>query len=78
MPESIREYLAAMDRQADALRSVMDCPARGPVLPISLQPECGLCGELTECKAGKGQTPGRVTIDDCLYCVSTQNVWGGG
>jgi hypothetical protein len=76
--ESIREYLAAMHRQADALRSVMDCPDRGPILPISLQPECGMCGEQTECKAGKGQIPGRVTLDDCLHCVATQNVLSGG
>jgi hypothetical protein len=66
------------DLHQEALRSVMACPDRGPVLPVSLQPECGMCGELTECRAGKGQLPGRVTLDDCLHCVSIQNVLSGG
>jgi hypothetical protein len=47
------------------------CPDRGPVLPLSLQDDCGCRGqELSECRAGKGATPGRVTLRECLACQS--------
>jgi hypothetical protein len=51
------------------LARVRECPHRGGVLPVSRQAECG-CGELTECRAGKGRTPGAVTLDECLGCVT--------
>jgi hypothetical protein len=54
-----------------ALGRVRDCPDRGPVLPLSLQP-AGCCGpgpEVSACGAGKGAVPGRVTLADCLACV---------
>ena len=47
--------------------AVHACPHRGPVLPVSQQPECG-CAELTECRAGKGIRPGGVTLRECLDC----------
>jgi hypothetical protein len=50
------------------LAAISACPHRGPVLPMSLQPECG-CSELSECRAGEGAEPGRVTIQDCLSCM---------
>jgi hypothetical protein len=50
------------------LALVRECPDRGGVLPVSLQPECG-CAELTECRRGRGRRPGRVTLDECLECV---------
>jgi hypothetical protein len=56
-PEAERQVLAA----------VMACPDRGSVLPVGLQPECG-CAELTECRAGHGAMPGRVTTADCVAC----------
>jgi hypothetical protein len=68
-PESVR---AAAWNQDRALGRVRDCPDRGPVLPLSQQP-VGCCGggaELTECRAGKGATPGRVTLRDCLACTA--------
>jgi hypothetical protein len=58
---------AAIDLSS-ALGAVSACPHRGPVLPVSLQPECG-CSELSECRAGRGLVPGRVTLLDCLACV---------
>lgn len=51
----------------DAVNACLD---RGPVLPLSLQP-AGCCGpgpEVSECRAGKGSIPGRVTLRDCLAC----------
>lgn len=57
------------DGGARLLRDVARCPDRGGVLPHSLQPECG-CSELNECRAGRGSTPGRVTLDDCLLCAA--------
>lgn len=52
-----------------ALARVRECPDRGGVLPVPLQPEgCGRCGELSECRAGKGSVPGRVTLRECLEC----------
>ncbi len=62
---------AASDKAIDlsaALGAVSACPHRGPVLPVSLQPECG-CSELSKCRAGRGLVPGRVTLPDCLACV---------
>jgi hypothetical protein len=50
------------------LEAVSRCPYRGNVLAPGLQPECG-CSELSECDAGLGETPGRVTTSDCLACV---------
>jgi hypothetical protein len=69
------------EEQADKLgasRSAIDpavrdavnaCPSRGLVLPISMQDDCGCRGkELSECRAGRGTIPGRVTLRDCLAC----------
>jgi hypothetical protein len=53
---------------ARALARVAACAHRGPVLPVSQQPECG-CAELSECRAGKGRVPGRVVLSDCVRCV---------
>lgn len=47
--------------------AVLACLDRGPVLPVSMQPECG-CAELTECRAGRGKVAGRVTLRECLEC----------
>jgi hypothetical protein len=49
--------------------AVNACPFRGPVLPLSLQDDCGCLGkELSECRSGRGTIPGRVTLRDCLKC----------
>ncbi len=49
--------------------AVNACPDRGAVLPISEQDDCGCRGrELSACGAGRGRTPGRVTLRDCLDC----------
>ena len=49
--------------------AVNACPARGPVLPLSMQDDCGCRGkELSGCREGKGAIPGRVTLRDCLAC----------
>jgi hypothetical protein len=55
-----------------AIRDAVNlCPDRGPVLPISMQDDCGCRGrELSACQAGKGEIPGRVTLRDCLACKS--------
>ena len=51
--------------------AVNACTHRGPVLPISLQDDCGCLGkELSECRAGEGAIAGRVTLRDCLACQS--------
>jgi hypothetical protein len=51
--------------------AVNACPSRGPVLPISLQDDCGCAGkELSECREGKGQVAGRVTLRECLACAA--------
>lgn len=50
-----------------SLRPIVECPDRGSVLPVSQQPECG-CAELTACSAGKGKTPGAVTLAECIAC----------
>jgi hypothetical protein len=57
---------------ADRLALVAQCPDRGSVLPVSLQPACG-CAELTECRRGRGKRPGSVTLADCLACVTTRD-----
>jgi glycosyltransferase involved in cell wall biosynthesis len=50
---------------------VIACPSRGPVLPISMQADCSCRGkEVSECRAGKGTVPGRVTLRDCLACMA--------
>lgn len=49
--------------------AVLACPDRGSVLPISQQDDCGCRGrELTECRAGQGALPGRVTLAECFEC----------
>lgn len=58
---------AAGPDQRTVLAAVNACPELGPSLPISQQPECG-CAELYECRAGRGETPGRVTMGDCRDC----------
>lgn len=58
----------ALDLDA-LLASVRCCAHRGRVLPPSLQPACS-CAELTECHAGRGEFPGRVTLQACLACVA--------
>jgi glycosyltransferase involved in cell wall biosynthesis len=47
--------------------AVTACPHRGRSLPVE---GCGCGGgaELTECKIGKGVSPGKVTLRDCLTC----------
>jgi hypothetical protein len=57
------------------LAAVSACRHRGSTLPHSAQAECG-CGELTECRAGQGKISGRVTLRDCLACVSTREPVG--
>jgi glycosyltransferase involved in cell wall biosynthesis len=48
---------------------VLSCPARGPVLPISQQDDCGCRGkEVSECRRKKGKIAGRATLADCLTC----------
>lgn len=48
--------------------AILACPDRGSVLPVSRQAEgCG-CGELSECRAGKGKRPGAVTLAECIAC----------
>ena len=60
-PESIRAMLARVNV----------CPHRGSVLPLSLQSqEDCRCGEVSECRTGQGTIPGRVTLRECLACVS--------
>jgi hypothetical protein len=51
------------------LAAVSACRHRGRTLPHSIQAECG-CGELTECRSGRGKVTGRVTLRDCLACIS--------
>lgn len=61
----------ARELQARILAAVAVCPYRGPVLPVSQQPECG-CAELTACRAGKGQRPGKVTLANCMECAGPE------
>jgi hypothetical protein len=51
------------------LPAVLRCPDRGGPLPASFQPGCG-CFERTECRAGRGDPAGEVTLQDCLACVA--------
>lgn len=48
------------------------CPDRGGVLPISQQREGCKCGELSECRRLLGQTPGRVSLRECIACVEAK------
>lgn len=53
--------------------AVVACGDRGAVLPISEQDDCGCRGrELTECRAGLGVPPGRVTLLECLDCQTSR------
>ena len=57
---------SVLPRVRDAVNA---CPSRGPVLPISLQDDCGCAAkELSECREGRGRVAGRVTLRDCLAC----------
>ncbi len=70
-PDEQARRLSATRAAVDpAVRDAVNaCPDRGPVLPLSLQDDCGCLGkELSECRAGKGAIPGRVTLRDCLTC----------
>jgi glycosyltransferase involved in cell wall biosynthesis len=60
---------------AERLSCVRECPDRGNVLPISMQPEgCSKCGEKSECRSGKGEIPGRVSLRECLECVDLAGI----
>ena len=54
--------------------AVLTCPDRGPEGGLALLDEertcCGGGPELTACKAGKGDRPGRVKLPECLACKS--------
>jgi hypothetical protein len=53
--------------------AVNACPSRGPVLPLSMQDDCGCRGqELSECRQDRGAVPGRVTLRECLACRGAQ------
>jgi len=53
--------------------AVNACRSRGPVLPISMQEDCGCRGkELSECRDSRGTLPGRVTLQDCLQCQGSR------
>ena len=70
-PEEQIDRLGTPRRAIDpAVRDAVNaCSARGPVLPLSLQDDCGCRGkELSECREGRGVIPGRVTLRDCLSC----------
>ena len=60
-------------RRKQLLPLVAACPHRGPVLPVSMQRECGCGGELSACRAGKGPAhrAGAVTLRECLACVAS-------
>jgi hypothetical protein len=67
--EAIRSTIKPAVRDA-----VNACAFRGSVLPISMQDDCGCRGgELSECRAGRGKVPGRVTLRDCLSCQEVMN-----
>lgn len=61
------DAVAAVAARNGLLARVAACPDRGSVLPVSLQAECG-CGELSECRAGRGSVSGRVTLQNCMDC----------
>jgi glycosyltransferase involved in cell wall biosynthesis len=51
-------------------QAILDCPDRGGTL-TPLPDEATCCGpgpERTECRAGKGRRPGRVTLAECNTC----------
>ena len=49
--------------------AVNACPERGSILPLAEQADCGCLGrEWTECRAGRGASPGKVTLRECLAC----------
>jgi hypothetical protein len=53
------------------LAAIAACPHRGDVLPLSRQPYlngCRGCGELTECRAGKGKRSEGASTEDCVRC----------
>ena len=68
---ALGSFRPALDpRVRDAVNA---CPDRGSVLPISRQDDCGCRGrELTECRAGRGTHPGKVTLADCLACKAAR------
>ena len=59
---------AHADAAPETLARVAACPFRGPVLPVSMQ--AGGCrgAELSECRAGLGEKPGRVCLAACVAC----------
>lgn len=70
-PEAQRDWYDRRTPQEQRVvrEKVLACPDRGGILPISMQPEnCRKCGEKSECRAGKGAIPGRVTLRDCFAC----------
>lgn len=67
---SIRPATPSVD---PAVRDAVNaCPDRGVPGGLKLLEEestcCGGGPELTECRAGRGQRPGRATLRDCLEC----------
>src|SRR5438309_1573540 len=66
-PEAPPDAPRLLDMQ-EVFGLIKSCPYRGSVLPISIQPSCG-CSELSECGLRKGNTPGRVSLGDCMRCV---------
>jgi hypothetical protein len=77
---STREQAAKLGSPAPAVDplvrdAVNSCPSRGPILPISMQEDCGCRGkELSECRESRGTIPGRVTLRDCLACRESVRV----
>lgn len=55
---------APPERRRAVLDAVASCRERGR----SVQPTCCNSAERTECRAGRGATPGLVTLDECLGC----------
>ncbi|WP_435010385.1 hypothetical protein P12x_001648 [Tundrisphaera lichenicola] len=74
MQEQVARLSESRPQLNSALRdAVNQCPERGPILPISLQDDCGCQGrERSECRAGKGTSPGRVTLRECLDCQGSR------
>lgn len=52
------------------LRAVATCADRGGVVPHTRTAGCA-CPELTECRAGRGESPHGATLDECLACRAT-------
>lgn len=61
----------AIDPQV--IKRVNECEHRGPEGGLALTEDerscCGGGAERTECRAGKGARPGRVTLRECLACA---------